>query len=86
MNEGKLNGSLLSSSEAGSVITSASSLDRNTAIFAHASSTVEDLLLDVDDGFVVRSSDATAAAVIDGTAQAPSAREEPLSISLLIVQ
>ncbi len=72
------------------MITSAASLDRNAAIFAHASSTVEDLLLlwlNVDDGFVVGSFDTTdAAAVIDGTAQASSAREDPLSISLLIVQ
>ncbi len=55
MNDGKLNGLLLPS-EAGSVITSAASLDRNAAIFAHASSTVEDLLLLLhidDDGFVV---------------------------------
>ena len=56
MNEGKLYGLLLLSLEgAGSVITSAASLDRNAAIFAHASFTVEDLLLllCVDDGFVV---------------------------------
>jgi len=52
MNEGKLNGLLLSF-EAGSVITSAASLDRNAAIFAHASSTVEDLLLRIDDDWFV---------------------------------
>ena len=73
-----------SSSVEGSVMTSAASFDRSVKISVHASATDEDVVDVFAPCFCDASFDA-AAVVMDGTAQASSARDDPDSSSLLIL-
>ena len=72
-----------SSSVEGSVMTSAASFDRSVKILAHASATDEDVVDVFAPCFCAASFDA--AVVMDETAQASSARDDPDSSSLIIL-